>query len=113
MMVHFFPERVKYLCSILDKCPRNTLVLAQHVEYIKYVADEVRKAFPDRQSDSTIRDRPYHTVTFIAQVVQNVSYSAFSFVDFKGIPALFAFLVGLCRFVNGVVRFFRAFKVYL
>lgn len=48
MMVHFFPERVKYLCSILDNCPRNTLVLAQHVEYIKYVADEVRKAFPDR-----------------------------------------------------------------
>ena len=48
MMVHFFPERVKYLCSILDNCQRNTLVLAQHVEYIKYVADEVRKAFPDR-----------------------------------------------------------------
>lgn len=48
MMVHFFPERVKYLIGVLDSCPRNTLVLAQHVEYIKYVAEEVKKAFPDR-----------------------------------------------------------------
>ena len=48
MMVHFFPQRIQYLIGILDSCPRNTLVLAQHVEYIKYVAEEVKKAFPDR-----------------------------------------------------------------
>ena len=48
MMVHFFPERVKYLISVLYCCPRNTLVLAQHVEYIKYIAEEVKKEFPNR-----------------------------------------------------------------
>ena len=48
MMVHFFPERVRYLISVLYCCPRNTLVLAQHVEYIKYVAEEVKKEFPNR-----------------------------------------------------------------
>jgi hypothetical protein len=71
------------------------------------------KAFPDRQANSAIRDRPDHTVTFIAQVVQNVLCSAFGFVDFKEIPALFAFLVGLYRLVNVVVRFFRVLKVNL
>lgn len=48
MMVHFFPERVRYLISVLYCCPRNTLVLAQHVEYIKYIAEEVKKEFPNR-----------------------------------------------------------------
>ncbi|MBO5004769.1 MAG: DEAD/DEAH box helicase family protein [Clostridia bacterium] len=48
MMVHFFPERIEYLIGILANCPRNTLVLAQHVEYIKHVAERVKEAFPDR-----------------------------------------------------------------
>lgn len=48
MAVHFKQERVKYLIDILKECPKNTLVLAQHREYIKYVYDEVCKAFPDR-----------------------------------------------------------------
>lgn len=48
MMVHFFEERVKYLLGILDNCPNNTLVLAQHREYIKYIYEEVKKAYPDR-----------------------------------------------------------------
>lgn len=48
MMNHFFDERIDYLISILDKCPHNTLVLAQHREYIKHVYDKVKAAFPDR-----------------------------------------------------------------
>lgn len=48
MMVHFFEERIKYLISILDNCPNNTLILAKHTEYIKYIADKLKEAFPDR-----------------------------------------------------------------
>ena len=48
MMNHFFDERIDYLITILKKCPYNTLVLAQHREYIKYVYDKVKQAFPDR-----------------------------------------------------------------
>lgn len=48
MMNHFFDERIDVLIDILRKCPHNTLVLAQHREYIKYVYDKVRNAFPDR-----------------------------------------------------------------
>ena len=49
MMNHFFPERVDYLINLLKQCPYNTLVLAQHREYIKYVYDKVVEAFPDRK----------------------------------------------------------------
>ena len=48
MMVHFFEERIDYLISILQNCPNNTLVLAQHTEYIKHIVDRLRLAFPDR-----------------------------------------------------------------
>ena len=48
MMNHFFDKRIDYLITILKKCPYNTLVLAQHREYIKYVYDKVKQAFPDR-----------------------------------------------------------------
>lgn len=48
MMNHFFDERIDYLITILKKCPHNTLVLAQHREYIKYVYEKVKAAFPDR-----------------------------------------------------------------
>ena len=48
MMNHFFDERIEYLISILKQCPHNTLVLAQHREYIKHVYDKVKEAFPNR-----------------------------------------------------------------
>ena len=48
MTVHFMDERIDYLCKVLENCPNNTLVLATHVEYIKYVAEKVKEKFPDR-----------------------------------------------------------------
>lgn len=48
MSVHFFEERINYLIDILEECPNNTLVLAQHTEYIKHVVERLREAFPDR-----------------------------------------------------------------
>ena len=48
MMVHFMEKRITYLIDILNGCPNNTLVLAQHTEYIKYIANELRIVFPDR-----------------------------------------------------------------
>ena len=48
MMTHFFDERINYLIDVLKRCPHNTLVLAQHREYIKYVHEKVTAAFPDR-----------------------------------------------------------------
>ena len=49
MMVHFMDKRIDYLCeNILNKCPYNTLVLAHHTEYIRYVVDEVTKRMPDK-----------------------------------------------------------------
>ena len=48
MMAHFFDERIEHLIRVLQECPNNTLVLAQHREYIKYVHAKVKAAFPDR-----------------------------------------------------------------
>lgn len=49
MMVHFMDKRVDYLCNnILKNCPYNTLVLAHHTEYIKYIVEEVTKRMPDK-----------------------------------------------------------------
>ena len=48
MMAHFFDERIDHLIDVLKQCPYNTLVLAQHREYIKYVWEKVKAAFPDR-----------------------------------------------------------------
>lgn len=48
MTIHFKKKRVEWLISKLKECPRNTLILAQHREYIKYIYDEVKKAFPNR-----------------------------------------------------------------
>ena len=49
MMIHFMKTRVDYLCNnILKKCPYNTLVLAHHTEYIKYLVEEVTKRMPDK-----------------------------------------------------------------
>lgn len=51
MMVHFFEERIDYLINILRfNCNNgNTLILAQHREYIKHVYDRLVEAFPDRK----------------------------------------------------------------
>lgn len=48
MSVHFKEERVKWLVDKMRECPKNTLILAQHREYIKYIYDELKKAYPDR-----------------------------------------------------------------
>lgn len=48
MTIHFKQERVKWLVNKLKECPNNTLILAQHREYIKYVYEEVKNAFPER-----------------------------------------------------------------
>jgi superfamily II DNA or RNA helicase len=49
MMSHFCPQRLDYLIyDILPKCDGNTLILAHHVEYIKYVYEELQKYFPER-----------------------------------------------------------------
>lgn len=48
MMVHFFEERINYLIDLLVDCPNNTLILAQHTEYIKYIGEKLKEAFPDR-----------------------------------------------------------------
>ena len=48
MSVHFFEERINYLIDVLEECPNNTLILAQHTEYIKHIVERLREAFPDR-----------------------------------------------------------------
>lgn len=49
MMVHFMTERIDFLCEkILANCKYNTLVLAHHTEYIKYIVDEVKQRMPDK-----------------------------------------------------------------
>ena len=48
MSVHFFEERINYLIDVLEGCQNNTLILAQHTEYIKHIVDRLREAFPDR-----------------------------------------------------------------
>jgi superfamily II DNA or RNA helicase len=42
-------KRDDYLCNTIRKnCPYNTLVLAHHSEYIRYIVDEVKKRMPDK-----------------------------------------------------------------
>ncbi len=48
MTVHFFEQRIDYLIELLKTRNKNTLILAQHVEYIKHIADRLKDAFPDR-----------------------------------------------------------------
>lgn len=53
MMTHFMNERVEYLCeNILPKCDKNTLILAHHTEYIKYLTDIIKKRFPNKHIDT-------------------------------------------------------------
>lgn len=48
MSVHFKRERVRWLVEKLKDCPNNTLILAQHREYIKYIYEEIKEAYPER-----------------------------------------------------------------
>ena len=48
MSVHFKQERTDFLIKKLKECPKNTLILAQHREYIKYLYEEIKLAYPDR-----------------------------------------------------------------
>lgn len=51
-MIHFLDKRIDYLCyQILPNCPRNTLILAHHTEYINYFAKIIKERFPDRHID--------------------------------------------------------------
>ena len=53
MMTHFMNERVEYLCNeILPKCDKNTLILAHHTEYIKYLTDIIKERFPNKHIDT-------------------------------------------------------------
>ena len=49
MTVHFKERRIDWLIAKLKECPNNTLILAQHREYIKYVYERVKEAYPDRE----------------------------------------------------------------
>ena len=43
------PMMIDYLCDeILINCKYNTLVLAHHTEYIKYIVEEVKRRMPDK-----------------------------------------------------------------
>ena len=49
MMTHFCEQRINYLFNtILPNCTGNTLILAHHVEYIKYVYEKLKEHFPNR-----------------------------------------------------------------
>lgn len=48
MMNHFFEQRIDYIIEKLRECPNNTLILAQHREYIKHMHARIKEAFPDR-----------------------------------------------------------------
>ena len=49
MMTHFCEQRINYLFNtILPNCTGNTLILAHHVEYIKYVYEKLKERFPNR-----------------------------------------------------------------
>ena len=53
MMSHFMTERIDFLCEqILPKCDKNTLILAHHTEYIRYITDIIRKRFPNKHIDT-------------------------------------------------------------
>ena len=53
MTTHFMNERVDYLCNeILPKCDKNTLILAHHTEYIRYLTEIINERFPHRHIDT-------------------------------------------------------------
>lgn len=55
MMVHSFPERIDYLLNeILPKCDKNTLILAHHTSYIKYIVELIKERYPNKIIETVI-----------------------------------------------------------
>lgn len=55
MMVHQFTERVDYLLKeIIPKCDKNTLILAHHTSYIKYIVTLLKERFPNKIIETVI-----------------------------------------------------------
>lgn len=55
MMIHRFSERADYLLKeIIPKCDKNTLVLAHHTSYIKYIVSLLRERFPNRKIETVV-----------------------------------------------------------
>lgn len=55
MMVHRFNERIDYLLKeIMPKCDKNTLILAHHTSYIKYIVTLLKERFPDRKIETVV-----------------------------------------------------------
>jgi superfamily II DNA or RNA helicase len=49
MMIHQFSERVDYLVgTVIPKCDKNTLILAQHTSYIEHIYGILKGVFPDK-----------------------------------------------------------------
>lgn len=49
MMIHQFGERIDYLVeSVLPKCDKNTLILAQHTSYIEFIYNIIKEKFKDK-----------------------------------------------------------------
>lgn len=86
MMSHFMTERIEYLCTrILPFCDRNTLILAHHTEYIRYVTNIIRERFPERHIeivtgsvDSRERDRIKNTLKEHNDCILIASYGVMS-----------------------------------
>jgi superfamily II DNA or RNA helicase len=52
MMAHFSSERIDLLCNeILPQCENNTLILAHHTEYLRYIYNIIKEKFPNRYVD--------------------------------------------------------------
>lgn len=55
MMIHRFSERTNYLLKeIIPKCDKNTLILAHHTSYIKYIVSLLKERFPNRQIETVV-----------------------------------------------------------
>lgn len=55
MMIHNFTERIDYLLTeILPHCDKNTLILAHHTNYIRYIVSLIKERFPNRHIETVI-----------------------------------------------------------
>lgn len=55
MMVHQFNERVDFLLKeIIPECGKNTLILAHHTSYIKYIVSLLKEHFPNKKIETVI-----------------------------------------------------------
>lgn len=48
MLLHRDPRRVQYMIQIINGLKKNVIVFAHHSEYLKYLTETFREAFPDR-----------------------------------------------------------------